>query len=40
VKKDWQLTDPVVTDDGTKIWPLGNSQTGFGDETIHWQVAR
>ena len=40
VKKDWQLTDPVVTDDGTKIWPLGNTQHGIGNEIIHWQVAR
>lgn len=39
VKKDWQLKDAVITDDGTRIWPLGNTQTGFGDETIHWQVA-
>ena len=40
VKKDWQLKDAVLTDDGTRIWPLGNSQTGFGDEVVHWQVAR
>ncbi|HEV3244845.1 MAG TPA: dihydroorotase, partial [Candidatus Paceibacterota bacterium] len=39
VKQDWQLKDPVVTDDGSKIWPLGNTQTGFGDETIRWRVA-
>jgi len=32
VKKDWQLTEPVQTDEGAKLWPMC---TG---ETIHWQL--
>ncbi len=38
VKKDWQVTEPVVTDEGVKIWPVGHVQHGLGNETIHWQI--
>ena len=38
VKKDWQLTDPVVTSEGVKIWPVGHVEYGLGNETFHWQV--
>jgi len=38
VKKDWQLEEPVVTEDGTKVWPVGHVQHGLGNETFHWQV--
>jgi len=37
-KKDWQVGGPVVTDEGVKVWPLGNKEHGLGDETIHWQI--
>ena len=37
-KKDWQLTEPVVTEDGTKIWPVGHVEHGLGNETFHWQI--
>ncbi len=39
VRKDWQITEPVVTDEGVKIWPMGHVQHGLGNETIHWQIA-
>ena len=38
VKKDWQVTEPVVTEEGVKVWPIGHVQHGLGNETIHWQV--
>lgn len=38
VKKDWQVTKPVTTDDGTNIWPVGHVKYGLGDETFHWQI--
>ncbi len=38
VKKDWQTTEPVVTDEGIKVWPICNTVHGLGNETIHWQV--
>ena len=31
IKKDWQVTEPVVTDEGEKVWSLH-------DETICWQI--
>ncbi len=40
VKKDWQVTEPVTTDEGVKIWPVGHVEHGLGNETIHWQIAR
>ncbi len=38
VKKDWQVTEPVVTEDGVKVWPIGHVQHGLGNETFHWQI--
>jgi dihydroorotase len=38
VKKDWQLTEPVVTEEGVKIWPICEKEHGLGEETIHWKV--
>ena len=38
-KKDWQVTEPVVTEEGTKLWPMGQVQHGLGGETFHWQLA-
>ncbi len=38
VKKDWQLTEPVVTSEGVNIWPVGHVQHGLGNETFHWQT--
>jgi len=38
VKKDWQLTDPVVTSEGVKVWPVGHKEHGLGNETFHWQI--
>ncbi len=40
VKKDWQTTDPVVTDEGVNLWPICNTVHGLGNETIHWQIAK
>lgn len=40
VKKDWQVTEPVVTEEGVKVWPIGHVQHGLGNETIHWQVEK
>src|SRR3989344_2443839 len=39
VKKDWQVTEPVVTDEGDKVWPIRNTVHGLGNEIIHWQIA-
>ncbi|MEK7480345.1 MAG: dihydroorotase [Patescibacteria group bacterium] len=38
MKKDWQVTEPVVTDEGDKVWPICNTVHGSGSETIHWQI--
>lgn len=38
VKKDWQVTEPVVTDEGVKIWPVASVLHGLGGETMHWQI--
>ncbi|HEY4526872.1 MAG TPA: dihydroorotase [Candidatus Paceibacterota bacterium] len=39
VKKDWQVTDPVVTSEGVKVWPVGHKEHGLGNETFHWQIS-
>ena len=39
VKKDWQVTDPVVTAEGIKVWPVGHKEHGLGNETFHWQIS-
>ena len=38
VKKDWQVTEPVVTDEGVNLWPIGHVKHGLGNETFRWQV--
>lgn len=38
IKKDWQTTEPVVTEEGVKVWPICNTVHGLGNETIHWQI--
>jgi dihydroorotase len=38
VKKDWQVTDPVVTDDGVKLWPVAHKEYGLGNEVMHWRI--
>ena len=40
IKKDWQTTEPVVTDEGVKVWPICDAKHGLGNETIHWQLTR
>ncbi|MDO8514246.1 MAG: dihydroorotase [bacterium] len=37
-KKDWQTSEPVVTEEDVKVWPICNTQHGLGNETVHWQV--
>ena len=39
IKKDWQISEPVVTDEGVKIWSICNTIHGLGNETIHWKIA-
>src|SRR3989344_8521149 len=39
-KKDWQVTEPVVTDEGVKVWPVASILHGLGNETIHWQMKK
>lgn len=40
VKKDWPITQPVVTDQGVKIWPMGHVEHGLGNETVSWQIQK
>ncbi len=40
VRKDWQVTEPVVTDEGVRVWPVGHVQHGLGNETLRWQIAK
>jgi len=37
-KKDWQIKEPVVTEEGVNIWPVAHKERGLGGETIHWHV--
>jgi len=37
-KKDWQVTEPVVTEEGIKVWPIGHVQYGLGNETLRWRI--
>jgi dihydroorotase len=39
VKEDWQITEPVVTEEGVKIWPLCHKEHGLGNEVIHWKIS-
>lgn len=38
VKKSWHITEPVVTEDGEKIWPVCHIEHGLGNEAIRWQI--
>lgn len=38
-KEDWQTSEPAVTDEGVKIWPICNTVHGLGNETLRWKVA-
>ena len=38
IKEDWQVTEPVVTEEGMKIWPLCHKEHGLGNEVIHWKI--
>ena len=38
VKEDWQATEPVVTDEGVKIWSICDKTHGLGNEVIHWKI--
>lgn len=40
VKKDWQVTDAVITDEGVNIWPIGHVKHGLGNEVMHWQIQK
>ena len=40
VKKDWQTTEPVVTEEGVKVWPICNTVHGLGNETMRWQMTK
>ena len=37
-KKDWQITEPVVTEEGVNIWPIGHVQHGLGNEVFRWKI--
>ncbi len=37
-KKDWQVTDPIVTEEGENVWPIGHVQYGRGNETLRWRI--
>ncbi|PIT91138.1 dihydroorotase [Candidatus Kaiserbacteria bacterium CG10_big_fil_rev_8_21_14_0_10_49_17] len=38
LKKDWQVTEPVVTEEDIKVWSVGDAKHGLGNEMLHWQV--
>ena len=38
VKKDWQITEPVVSEESVNMWPVGSTQHGLGNETFRWQM--
>lgn len=38
-KRDWQVTDPVVTEEGVKVWPVAHVEHGLGNETVRWQIS-
>jgi len=40
VKKDWQVTEPVVTEEGVNVWPICHVQHGLGNETMRWQMKK
>lgn len=38
-KKEWHVTEPVVTDEGVNVWPICHKVHGLGNETVHWQIS-
>jgi len=38
VKEDWQVTEPVVTEEGIKIWSICDKTHGLGNEVVHWKI--
>lgn len=38
IKEDWQVTEPVVTEEGVKIWSICDAKHGLGNEVIHWKI--
>jgi dihydroorotase len=39
VKEDWQVTEPVVTEEGVKMWSICDKTHGLGNEVVHWRIA-
>lgn len=37
-KQDWQVTEPVVTDEGVNVWPVGHVKHGLGNEILRWRI--
>jgi len=37
-KTDWQISEPVVTDEGVKLWSICDVTHGLGNEVIHWKM--
>lgn len=37
-KKDWQVTDPIVTEEGGTVLPICHVGHGLGNEVIHWKI--
>jgi dihydroorotase len=40
IKKDWQVTGPVVTEEGINVWPVASVQHGLGNEMLRWQIQK
>lgn len=40
VKREWRITEPIVTDEGVNIWPICHTKHGLGNETIQWDIQR
>ncbi len=38
-KKDWHITEPIVTDEGTRIFPIYHAIHGLGNEVMRWKIA-
>ena len=38
VKEEWQITEPVITDEGMRLWPLAHKEHGLGNEVIRWKI--
>jgi dihydroorotase len=37
-KESWQISEPVVTDEGVNVWSICNTKTGLGNESIAWKI--